>query len=224
MLPAARRSVGLQWTAIRWRQSSPPLAGCEPRWNAYVPPSKSVRTITTAPRRTRRTGGPASAKATAVRVLRVLCGSSLAPPRTRAAQRIEIAQKIVEIAIVQPIGPIHRHHRLLLLDDVGQVRLQIPLHPLPHVHDLDREFVFVLSHAANALAIARHQRHRLVAGPDHVAGAAKLVRQCRARPTRTDPRQVGTQLAALAANRVAAQAIGAKDLLAVCGVPGRYHR
>src|SRR5439155_13353774 len=64
----------------------------------------------------------------------------------------------------------------------------------------------------------------LVAGPDHVAGAAKLVRQRRARPTRTDPRQVGTQLAALAANHVAAQAIGAKDLLAVCGVPGRYRR
>src|SRR5438067_1785102 len=109
-------------------------------------------------------------------------------------KRRQVLQQIVEIAIAHAIGTVHRHQRLLLDRERRQVRLEIALQPLARVHDLNRELVLVLLHAADALAVARDERDRLVSWSDQLAGSANLAHQPRARPRRSDPRQIWTEL------------------------------
>src|SRR5262245_50168170 len=78
--------------------------------------------------------------------------------RSRSPQSGQIPQQVVEVAIVQAIGAVDRHQRLLLARHLGQVRFHEALQPLARVHDLDRELVFVLPDAADALAVARDER------------------------------------------------------------------
>ena len=80
--------------------------------------------------------------------------------------------------------------------DLGQVRLEVSLEALARVHDLDRELVLVLPDAANPLAVAGHQRHRLVSRPDDIARSANLAQQPGAGPRRSDPREIRTELPA----------------------------
>src|SRR5207245_8901149 len=100
------------------------------------------------------------------------------------------------IAIVEPVGAVYRHQRLFIARELRQVRLEITLKLLARVHDLDRELVFVLPDAPNPLPVACDERHRLVSRPDDGARAAKLGEEPYARPRRSDPREVRTQLPA----------------------------
>src|SRR5436190_21382506 len=144
------------------------------------------------------------------------------PPLSRrsgaAPEAAQVSQQIIEIAIVEPLRTIDRHQRLLLHRQLVQVRLQKPLQPFAGVHDLDRELVFVLPDAANALALSRDERHRFVARTNHVARAAKLAEKSRARAARADARKVGAELPAAAIDHVATAAIGPEETFAVSGV------
>src|SRR5262249_15607030 len=113
--------------------------------------------------------------------------------RLRAAERRQVAQQIVEVAIGDPIGAVDWHQRLRLVDHFGEVRLEKALDALARIHDLHGELILVLLDAADALALARDDRDRLVAGADDLAGAAQLGGEAGARPSGSDARQVGAE-------------------------------
>src|SRR5712671_3253875 len=125
----------------------------------------------------------------------------------RCAERRQVPQQIVGVAIVQPVGAVHRHQRLCVECELGQVRLEISLKLLARVHDLYRELVFVLPDASNPLPVAGDERHRLVSRPDDGARAAQFGEEPHARPRRSDPREIGAQLSAATAYDVTGAAI-----------------
>ena len=142
----------------------------------------------------------------------------------RAAQCREIAEHVLQVAVGQLRRTVGRHQRVLLVNHFLQVGLQVALQALARVHDLNAEHVLGFLHAADALTVLCHERHRFKGRRHPLRWRPNLTRERSARTLRADPRKIGSDPTARAADPMARGALLREQLLTVLGVADRRFR
>ena len=144
--------------------------------------------------------------------------------RAGAAQRREIAEQVLQVSVGQLRGAVVRHQRILFVNHLLQVSLEVALQAFARVHDLDAEHILGLLRAADALAIFGHEGHGLERRRHPFGRRADFARQRRSRACGADAREIGPEPSAGAGHTMAGGALLREELPAVIGVADRRFR
>src|SRR5688572_607138 len=87
--------------------------------------------------------------------------------RIEPAQRLQIPNHVIEVAIAQTIGAKQRHRRGGAVDHRLHLVLLVALDTLIGIHDLHREEILVLLHAVNRRTAGRRDGDRLEPRPEN---------------------------------------------------------
>ena len=84
------------------------------------------------------------------------CATSLSSStrnRIRSAQLHQITHEVFQITIIDALCGERGHRRSLFANDFTEILFRVHLYALRHLHDLDRERIFVLLETADAATI-----------------------------------------------------------------------
>ena len=137
------------------------------------------------------------------------------------AQRLQIPNQIIEVAVAQTIGPKQRHRRGGPVHHRLHLVLLVSLDPLTRVHDLHREQILVLLHALNRRTAVGRDGDGREPRPKDFCAAANARHQHVARARGADARQIRAEPSTVGVDAMTRRAVRAEHARAILGVAAR---